>query len=74
MSIPLVTDPLNVFDTMIAVGQYIALELSGSLQDPESGLIDQKAVEKIRQQVSNIGEAFHRVGILPGSDEAFRLF
>ena len=74
MSIPLVTDLLNVFDAMIAVGQYIASDLSGSLQDPEGGLIDQKAVETIRQQVSNIEETFHRVGILPGSDEAFRLF
>ena len=56
------------------MGQYIASELSGSLQDPEGGLMDQKACEKIRQQVNNIGEVFHRVGILPGSDEAFRLF
>jgi FtsZ-interacting cell division protein ZipA len=74
MSIPLVSDPLNVFDKMISVAQYVASELSGDLQDPDAGVIDYKGVEKIRKQVISIGEAFHRVGILPGSDEALRLF
>ena len=74
MSIPLVSDPLNVFDKMISVAQYVAFELSGDLQDPDGSMIDHKGVENIRNQVISIGEAFHRVGILPGSAEALRLF
>ena len=74
MSIPRVPDPLAVFDEMIAVAQYAASELSGELRDPDGGKIGESGVEKIRQQVTDIGELFHRVGIVPGSEEALRLF
>ena len=74
MSMPRVPDPLAVFDEMIAVAQYAASELSGELRDPDGGKIGESGVEKIRQQVTDIGELFHRVGIVPGSEEALRLF
>ena len=74
MSMPRVPDPLSVFDEMIAVAQYAASELSGELRDPDGGKIGESGVEKIRQQVTDIGELFHRVGIVPGSEEALRLF
>lgn len=74
MSIPRVLDPITVFDEMISVAQYIASELSGELRDPDGGNIDESGVDKIRKQVKDIGELFHRVGIIPGSEEALRLF
>ena len=74
MSIPRVLDPLAVFDEMIAVAQYAASELSGQLRDPDGGEIGVSGVEKIRQEVADIEEIFHRVGIVPGSEEALRLF
>jgi cell division protein ZipA len=74
MSIPRVPDPLAVFDEMIAVAQYAASELSGQLRDPDGGEIGESGVEKIRQQITDIEELFHRVGIVPGSEEALRLF
>ena len=73
-SMPHVPDPLAVFDEMIAVAQYAASELSGELRDPDGGKIGESGVEKIRQQVTDIEELFHRVGIVPGSEEALRLF
>jgi predicted nucleic acid-binding protein len=74
MNIPRVPDPLVVFDEMIAVAQYTASELSGQLRDPDGGEIGELGVEKIRQQVTDIEQLFHRVGIIPGSEEALRLF
>ena len=74
MSIPRAPDPLAVFDEMIAVAQYAASELSAELRDPDGGEIGETGVEKIRQQVTEITELFHRVGIVPGSEEALRLF
>lgn len=74
MSIPRVPSPVAVFDEMIAVAQYAASELSGVLRDPDGGEIGESGVEKIRQQVTGISELFHRVGIVPGSEEALRLF
>jgi hypothetical protein len=74
MSVPRVPDPLGVFDEMIAVAQYAASELSGQLRDPDGGEIGESGVEKIRQQVTDIEELFRRVGIVPGSEEALRLF
>ncbi len=74
MSIPRVSDPLAVFDEMIAVAQYAASELSGQLRDPDDGEIGESGVQKIRQQVTDIEELFHRVGIVPGSEAALRLF
>jgi len=59
---------------MISAAQYITSELSGELQDPSGSVIDEKQLENIRQQLINIGEVFHRVGITPGSEEALRLF
>ena len=74
MSIPRVPDPLTVFNEMMAVVQYAASELAGELFDPDGGEIDESGVEKIRQQITDINELFHRVGIVPGSEEALRLF
>jgi hypothetical protein len=74
MSMPRAPDPLVVFDEMISVGQYVASELSGELRDPDGGEIGELAIKKIRQQVTDIGEVFHRAGITPGSEEALRLF
>ena len=74
MSIPRVPDPLSVFDEMIAVAQYAATELSAELRDPDGGEIGETGIEIIRQQVTEISEFFHRVGIAPGSEEALRLF
>ena len=74
MSIPRVPDPLAVFDEMIAVAQYAASELSGQLRDPDGGEIGVSGVEKIRQQVADIDELYHRVGIVPGSEEALLLY
>ena len=59
---------------MIAVAQYVASELSGELCDPDGGEISESGVATIRQQVTDVGELFHRVGIVPGSEEALRLF
>ena len=64
----------NVFDEMVAVAQYAASELSGELRDPDGGEIGESGVEKIRQQITDITELFHRAGIVPGSEEALRLF
>jgi hypothetical protein len=74
MSIPRVSDPIAVFDEMIAVAQYSASELAGELRDPDGGSIAESGVAKIRQQVTDICDLFDRVGIVPGSDEALRLF
>ena len=74
MSIPRVFNPLAVFDEMIAVAQYAASELSGELRDPDGGKIGEPGVEKIRQQVTDFCELFDRVRIIPGSEEALRLF
>ena len=74
MSIPRVSDPITVYDEMIAVARYAASELSGEMRDPDGGEIGESGVKKIRQQVTDIGELFHRVGIVPGSEEALRLF
>ena len=74
MSVPRVDNPLTVFDEMIAVAQYAATELMGELRDPDGGKIGESDIQKIRQQVTDIDELFHRVGIVPGSEEALRLF
>ena len=46
----------------------------GEVRDPDGGKIGESGVEKIRQQVTYLGELFDRVGIVPGSEEALRLF
>ena len=74
MSVPRVPDPLAVFDKMISVAQYAASELSGELRDPDDGVIGNRELQKIRQQVADLGDHFHRAGITPGSDDALRLF
>jgi hypothetical protein len=74
MSVPRVPNPVDVFEQMISVAQYTTSEFSGELRDPDGGLIDESGVEKIRQQLTVIGEEFYRVGIDPGSEEALRLF
>ena len=74
MSVPLVSQPIDALEKMYSVAQFMSLELSGTMQTPDGADIDTHEMEKIRQQVITITDVFHRVGILPGSEAALRLF
>jgi cell division protein ZipA len=74
MNVPRVSDPSKVFGELVSVAEYAASELAGELQDPDGNAIDQSGFEQIRQQISSLGETLTRAGIIPGSEEALRLF
>ncbi len=74
MSVPHVIDPLNGFGDMLSVAEYVVSEWSATIQDPDGRGINQSGIEKIRQEINDIEEAFTRAGIDPGSEDALRLF
>ena len=74
MSIPRAANPSGTFGKMISVAEYISAELNGSVTDPDGSRLSPAHLSLIQRQVNGVGEAMRRLGIVPGSEEALRLF
>ena len=74
MNLPLVSRPIEALDKMYSTAKLMSLELSGTIKTLDGADIDTNEIDKIRQQIIEIADVFHRVGILPGSEVALRLF
>ena len=74
MSIPRAVNPSATFAKMISVAEYVSSELNGSVTDPDGSRLSTAHLSLIQRQVNGIGEAMRRLGIVPGSEEALRLF
>lgn len=74
MSIPCAVNPSATFAKMISVAEYVSSELNGSVTDPDGSRLSSAHLSLIQRQVNGIGEAMRRLGIVPGSEEALRLF
>ena len=74
MSIPRAVNPSATFAKMISVAEYVSSELNGSVTDPDGSRLSAAHLSLIQRQVNGIGEAMRRLGIVPGSEEALRLF
>ena len=74
MSIPRAANPSGTFGKMISVAEYVSAELNGSVTDPDGSRLSPAHLSLIQRQVNGVGEAMRRLGIVPGSEEARRLF
>jgi len=74
MSIPRAANPSGTFSKMVSVAEYVSAELNGSVTDPDGSRLSPAHLSLIQRQVNGVGEAMRRLGIVPGSEEALRLF
>jgi cell division protein ZipA len=74
MSVPSVSDPVNVFDRMIATARAVTSRLGGRLLDQDRRPLTDKGVAAIRAQIHGIEVKMRQFGIAPGSEAAKRLF
>lgn len=74
MNVPRVERPGATFLELLSVAEYVAAELGGSLVDPDGVPLAAAQYARIKHQVRNIESAMTRYGVVPGSDEARRLF
>lgn len=72
--VPKVADGLRVFNQMLLMARKIAPSLGGQLVDDNRRLLNDAAIDKIRQQLSDIYAKMENQQITSGSNRALRLF
>lgn len=74
LDIPHVKNCTEVFSQMVQVARQMEMGLNAVLVDDNKKILGEVQVEKIRQQLKVIHAKMLVKGIVPGSDEASRLF
>jgi FtsZ-interacting cell division protein ZipA len=74
LDVPRVADPARVFDQMKLVAKRVAQTLEASVVDDNRRLLDDTALNAIRDQVRSTASALREANIEPGSPRALALF
>lgn len=72
--VPKVADGLRVFNQMLQMAKKMAPSLGGQLVDDNRRLLNDAAIDKIRQQLADIYAKMENQQIMSGSNRALRLF
>ena len=74
LDVPRVSEPVRVYDQMKLAARRMAQTLDASLVDDNRRVLDDGALNAIRDQVRNTAAALREVHIEPGSPRAVALF
>ncbi|MEO8305503.1 MAG: cell division protein ZipA C-terminal FtsZ-binding domain-containing protein [Betaproteobacteria bacterium] len=74
LDVPRVIEPVRAYDQMKLAAKRMAQSLDATLVDDNRRVLDDPALQAIREQVRNTAEAMREVNIEPGSPRALALF